>query len=155
MKPLAKVLLAGCSVLVLLAVAGIAGVAWFVRTHKDDFVAQARKARSDGAQTGRNLTEGRCVDDALSRYINDKGVLGGVRTRVWLEGCLEASQPTEGFCNGVPSESELMRTVHWRVGQCQARGFTGDSTCPNILAAVQQYCGGTSRSAKLAAAPSR
>src|SRR5258708_21853730 len=155
MKPIAKVLLAGCSVLVLLAVAGIAGLAWYVRAHKDDLLAQARKVRSDGAQTGRNLTEARCVDDALSRYINDKGVIGGVRTQVWLGGCLEASQPTEGFCNGVPSESEFMRTVNWRVDQCRARGLTGDSTCPNILAEVQRYCGGTSRSAKLAAAPSR
>jgi hypothetical protein len=154
MKPLAKYLLAGCSVLVLLAVGGIAGVAWFVRAHKGDLLAQARRVRSDGAQNGKNLTETLCVDEALSQYVNDRGTFGGVRTRVWLGGCLEASQATEGFCNGVPSESEFMRTVNWRVDQCRARGLTGDSACPNILAEVQQYCGGTSRSAKLAAASS-
>jgi len=79
--------------------------------------------------------------------------MGGVRVRMWLSGCLEASQPSEGFCNGVPPEREFMRTVTWRVEQCRARGLTGDSTCPNILAEVQQYCAGTSRSAKLAVVP--
>ena len=153
MKPLAKYLLAGCLVLVLLVIAGVAAVAWYVRTHKDDLLAQAREVRADGAKAGKDLSEGRCVDDALSRYSNDRGVIGGVRTRVWLSGCLEASQPTEGFCSGVPPESEFMRTVTWRVDQCRARGLAGDSTCPNILAEVQQYCAGASRSAKLAAAP--
>ncbi|HEX7676890.1 MAG TPA: hypothetical protein VF713_02115, partial [Thermoanaerobaculia bacterium] len=153
MKPLAKYLLAGCLVLVLLVIAGVAAVAWYVRTHKDDLLARAREVRADGAKAGKELTEARCVDDALSRYSNDRGVIGGVRTRVWLTGCLDTSQPTEGFCSGVPQEREFMRTVTWRVDQCRARGLAGDSTCPNILAEVQQYCGGTSRSAKLAAVP--
>lgn len=153
MKPLAKYLLAGCSVLVLLVIAGVAAVAWYVRTHGDDLLAQAREVRSDGVKAGKDLTEERCVDDALSRYSNDRGVIGGVRTRVWLSGCLEASQPTEGFCSGVPPESEFVRTAKWQVDQCRSRGLADDSTCPNILAEVQQYCRGASRSAKLAAVP--
>jgi len=64
MKPVAKYLLVGCSVLVLLAIAGVAGVAWYVRAHKDEFLTQARKVHSDGAQAGKDLTEARCIDDA-------------------------------------------------------------------------------------------
>src|SRR5258708_12894116 len=105
MKPIAKVLLAGCAVLVLLAVAGIAGVAWYVRAHKDDLLAQARKVRSDGAQAGRSLTEARCVDDALSRYVNDKGGIGGVPNQVWLRTPLEASHPPQGFFTVMPSQT--------------------------------------------------
>ena len=140
MKTFGKVMLAGCTILVLLLVAGIVASVWYFRAHKDEFVSSAKRVRAEGIAAGGQLTEAQCVDKALSRYLGERGIVGGVRSRVWLSGCLTTSRPTENFCAGVPPDGEITQSAMWRVAQCQARGFTGDSTCPNILAAVQEHC---------------
>jgi hypothetical protein len=61
---------------------------------------------------------------------------------------LESSAFDSGFCEGVPSTDELMRTVTWRVEQCRSRGFAGDSNCPNLFTEVQRYCYGPARAKK-------
>jgi hypothetical protein len=152
MKPAVRYSLIGCAIFALLLAAGIAGIAWYVNAHKGELVAKAKAVRSDGANAGKDLDESRCADESLSRYRTDGGMVGGMKKAVFLGGCLETSQISDGFCADVPREEEFMRSATWRVEQCRRHGFAGDSNCPNILAEVQRYCYGPVRVRKLTAA---
>jgi len=142
MKPVVKGVLIGCSVLVVLGVAAIVAIGWFVKTRSGDLVAKGKVIHSEGATFGRGTSESQCVATAMDRYRNDRGVVGGIKQRVWLSGCLETSTVETNFCDGVPAQDAIAGTVAWRVARCSDLGFAGDSTCPNILAEVQTYCGG-------------
>lgn len=37
-----------------------------------------------------------------------------VLSRIWLDACLKTSTFTDGFCNGVPSPDEMLRSASWR-----------------------------------------
>jgi hypothetical protein len=140
MKPLAKGLLIGCGSVVLLGIAAVVAVTLWFRSHGDELRAQGKAAQAAGAKAGAALMDGQCVDAALADYAKDRGMFNAVQARVWLAGCLGTARPTEGFCTGVPPESEIMRSATWRVARCDAHHLGGDSTCPNILAEWQQHC---------------
>ena len=140
MKPLAKGLLIGCGSVALLGIAAVVAVVLWFRAHGQELEAEGHAAHDAGAKAGAALMDGQCVDAALADYAKDRGMFSAVQARVWLAGCLGAARPTQGFCDGVPPESEIMRSATWRVARCDAHRLGGDSTCPNILAEVQQHC---------------
>src|SRR5260370_6123524 len=137
----------------MLLAAGIVGVAWFVNAHKDELVAKGKALRSDGENAGKGFDEPRCVDESLSRYRINGGMMGGIKTTVWLGGCLETSQISDGFCADVPREAELMQSAKWRVAQCRPHGLAGDFTPASILAEVQKNCYGPRSARKLPTVP--
>ena len=96
------------------------------------------------------VSESMCVAEAMTRYSRDRGMISGIKQRLWLAGCLETSKLDPEFCASVPPDSEIMRSASWRTSQCSTFGLGGDSTCPNILAEVQTYCAGTERRKKQA-----
>jgi hypothetical protein len=140
LSPATKGLLIGCGGVLLVGLAGaVAMVLWF-RSHGDELMASGKAAKAAGAKAGATLTDAQCVDGALGNYAGDRGLVGAVQARVWMNGCLGTARATEGFCRGVPREAEIMRSATWRVAGCDAHGLGGDSTCPNILAEVQKHC---------------
>jgi hypothetical protein len=138
MKPVVKGLLIGCGVLVVIGTIGVGGLVWFLNANKDKLIAQGKAVESEGTKFGKDVTEPKCVDEALSRYMKDSGITGTIQSSIWLDGCLTSSAFTDGFCDGVPSDDEITRTVVWRNEQCQKHGIGGQ--CGNVLAAVQKYC---------------
>ncbi|MGH8030173.1 MAG: hypothetical protein ACREO3_09585 [Arenimonas sp.] len=140
MKPAAKGLLIGCGSVVLLGVVSVIGIVVWFRAHGDELAAAGKAAQVAGATAGTSLADAQCVDTALANYTRDRGLVGAVQARVWLNGCLGTARATEGFCTNVPSEDQIMASATWRVAACDAHGLGGDSTCPNILAEVQQHC---------------
>ena len=148
MKPVVKGVIIGCSVLLVISVAAVTAVFWLVSSKKDKLMAQAQAIRSEGNEFGKGVSEPKCVDEGVSRYGNNRGVVGVIRSSVWMGGCLESSAFDSGFCAGVPSDDEIARTVTWRVEQCRGRGFAGDPNCQNIFAEVQRYCYGAVRAKK-------
>jgi hypothetical protein len=102
MKPLAKGLLAGCVVLIVLAGIGVLlGVRW-VNANKGRLRAQAEQVRTEGQQFGRTATTSACVAKAMENYRTDTSLLGEARSRIWLGACLDSSTPEDAFCAGIP-----------------------------------------------------
>jgi hypothetical protein len=140
MKPLAKGLLTGCIVmLVVAAIAAFAGMRW-LNANKGRLRAQADQARAEGREHGRSATASACVAKAMETYRGDMSFIGEARARVWLTGCLETSTPEDAFCAQVPPKDEIMRTVTWRLGECSRLGLDADKGCTRILQGVQSYC---------------
>lgn len=124
-------------VLLLVGVVGI-GVYWW-KTHKGEYIEAAKGAAEEGVRFGRGLDNQACVDAALSRHKQNPGFGTSIKLGLFLQGCLQASSETPGFCTDVPEESEIMKTVTWRLAQCQKAGFN-DSYCQQIVSQVQKYC---------------
>ena len=148
MNPILKVVLIGCGVIVVVGIVAVALIGWYVKSHGSDWMAQGKAIRAEGATFGRGTTESQCLTEAMSRYRAKRGMMSGIRQRIWLQGCLEASSFEPDFCSGVPAEEQFGATVRWRVSRCQDLGLQGDSTCPNILAEMQRYCAGPARRKK-------
>ena len=140
MRPVVKGLLIGCAAIVLIAGVLIAIGVRYVAKNKDKLMAQAGQVRADAQEFGRNATDSQCVAEGLSKYRVDASFTGQLKTRIWLDGCLEVSRPTPDFCSGVPLKSEFMKTVSWRLEECGKLGFPNDSQCGNLLTAVQDHC---------------
>lgn len=141
MKPVAKALLAGCVVLILLGIVAAGAGVWWIRQNKDRLVEKGKATRAEGQAFGRSATASACVDKALETYRGDSSaLLREVQARVWLGGCLDTATPESGICTGVPPESEILRSVTWRLAECSRRGLEGDKGCTRILDELQQYC---------------
>ncbi len=148
MHPALKVILIGCGVIVVVGIVAIALVGWYVKSHSGDWIAQGKAIRAEGAAYGKSVSESQCLGETMSRYRANRGMMSGIRQRVWLSGCLEAASLDAEFCSAVPAEQQFGSTVTWRVARCQDFGLQGDSTCPNILAEVQRYCASPARKKK-------
>jgi hypothetical protein len=142
-----KGLLIGCAVLAVIGIAiGVAGF-WWIRGHRDELLASGKTIQNDAMAFGKTVAEPRCVDEALARYLKDSGIVGSIRSSLWLDGCLKTSALTDGFCDGVPAMDEITRTAFWRNEQCSKRGLSGGQ-CTNVLAPWQNYCYSDIRSKK-------
>src|SRR6185369_5697260 len=106
MKPAVKGILIGCSVLTVIAIACILSVGVFVKSKGTDWIARGKEARAEGEAFGRGVSESVCVSEAMARYGRDRGMISGVKHRLWLSGCLQTSRLDPEFCTSVPPDSE-------------------------------------------------
>ena len=149
MSPVAKGFLIGCSILLVLGVVAVVAVVWFAKTKGTELMTRAEQARDQGLAFGKYTTESECQAEALKRYSGDRGIMSGVKHGVWLTGCLEASTLEPDFCKDVPAQTDIQAAAIWRTERCKAAGITGDASCPNVLAPVQEYCESSVRRQKM------
>ena len=136
----AKVLLAiGCGAGILLILAAIGGY-YFISSHKDQWVAEAKKVDEEGRVFAAGKTANDCVDEALRRLQIHSGFMDEVRTRTFLRGCLEAAADSPGVCDGVPPHREIIRTATWSLRDCARRGMPQSQPCTRALQELQTYC---------------
>ncbi len=139
MSTTAKVVLIIVSALGLLLVLVIGtGVYWWTQ-HGEEFVERSERAQAEGRAFGPTTDATGCLEEALARDARCDGLSCQVAANLFLESCLAASTASSGFCDGVPPESEMMKSVEWRASQCAERGRTG-SGCSELFARVQEYC---------------
>ena len=139
MQPGLKLTIGLISAGFLLTASGIAfGVYWWT-THKDPFLASGKAMIQAGANFGRTVDQQACWDSALVRHRADNSVGATIWTSLYVRGCLQASRVTPGFCRTIPSPSDTLRTVHWRLEQCEQAKFV-DNNCHHIFGAIQQSC---------------
>ena len=146
-----KGLLVGCLVLVFLGVIVLAALGWYVKQKAPEMLASAQSAESEGVSFGKGVSDSQCVSAALERYQANRGIAATVTQSIWLDGCFQTSTIEEKFCDGVPRESDLMRSATWRVARCEEAGIQQDVSCPNLVGRVQTYCEGNVRRSKLSA----
>ncbi len=135
----AKTLLAIGAVIVLLAVAAIAGLVWWLDANKERLKAQGDAAKSEAATFAAGRSQRDCVAEGLRRVSACDGLMCRALAEIFVEACLGAAEPTSGLCDGVPKTGEIMASVKWRLAQCAQRA--GDAKqCSNLMGAVQDYC---------------
>ncbi len=66
--------------------------------------------------------------------------MGSAAERIFLENCLNASRPTTGLCDSVPTTREILREASWAARQCHDRRFQ-DLYCSGLLQELADYCG--------------
>lgn len=126
---------------VLLAVGGYV----FYQNYGKDMIATIEQSLDEGKTFGGDSDESRCMDEALDRYRADRSMGTAIKTRIFLQGCLDASGGTAGFCDGVPGMFEFSRTVSWRQEKCEQVGLAGDQVCQQLFEEMQKYCLGKGR----------
>lgn len=134
-----KVLLAiGCGFVLMLIIIGAAGI-YFFRSHKDQWLAEAKKVDEEGRAYAAGRTANDCIDESLRRLRVHSGFMDEVRIRTFLNGCLDASAESPQLCEGVPPQSEILRTAQWSIGECARRGMPRNQPCTRVHE-VQKYC---------------
>jgi hypothetical protein len=134
--------LLGCGGLLLFVVlVGIAS-AIYISRHGKDIVAGMENAERDGIATARTTDEKGCVAATEAR-IRKAGVMtSAVSGGVFLQYCLRSSQPTPGFCDGVPPRSDFTRSSAWQQMRCRASSLNPREgmICGAMTPGIQGYC---------------
>lgn len=127
--------LIGCGVLLLLAIAGVvaAGIWW--KRNEGGITAEAVVAAREGARFGIANDEAACFEQAKQRAGGAMTVAGSFSVGAYMRSCLEFSRQTSAFCDDVPPQSALRRTIEWQAARCG-----DDADCRNVAQVVQQYC---------------
>jgi uncharacterized RDD family membrane protein YckC len=120
--------------------AGWGMVRWF-QGHASEFRAAGQRASSDAATFGKSHDQADCLAEALRRSDACTGILCRASARIFLKASLPNARPTTGFCDGMPPQSEFMKSVYWRVGRCSQMGRPQDQFCDQMLQEVQSFCG--------------
>ena len=129
--------------LFLLGLIAVAGVVYWVYQSKDRWiqsVEQIGKDAQDAKEIGAKTDNEGCLKEALARHKRDNSLTGQISTHGFLVACLEASKPSQGFCDGVPQPDEEMQSADWTLKKCSDLGLQNDQTCYVILIPVQAYC---------------
>jgi len=131
-----KILLIVAIVVVVLVLGVVGtGVVWWMK-NKDALIARAKEGKEFGGHSDNQA----CVDEALNRYKKEPGFGSAMSTNIFLRGCLEASKPTDGFCESVPKTTEFMKSAEWQREQCRGVDLAKDSYCRQLFQPVQQFC---------------
>jgi hypothetical protein len=126
--------------LFLLGIIAAAGVVYWVYQNKDRWVQSAEKLVKEAREFGAKTNNGGCLEEALSRHKRDKSITGRISTQGFLTVCLQASEPSPGFCEGVPPQNEILKSANWALKKCADAGLQNDQGCQQIFGAVQSYC---------------
>ena len=129
--------------LFLLGLVAVAGVVYWVYQSKDKLVQsveQIGKDVKDAKEIGAKTDKEGCLKEALARHKRDNSLTGQILTQAFLSACLEASKPSQGFCDGVPHPDDNMQLADWTLKKCSDLGLQNDQTCYVILIPVQAYC---------------
>jgi hypothetical protein len=126
-------------VFALLLGAGGVGYIWW-RVNGEELVEAGQQAMEEGRAFGETGDKAGCVAVALERVADCEGFSCELSVQVFLTGCLASSQATPGFCAGVPRRREILGTVRWRAGVCDAVQLPADGSCGRLLGPVQEFC---------------
>jgi hypothetical protein len=136
----AKVLLGiGCGI-GLLIIAGIAAGYFFINSHKDEWMAEGKKQQEEGRTYAAGKTANDCVDESLRRLRSGGGIMGEVRVRVFLRGCVDAAAESPQLCESAPPRTEFIRSARWTLDECARRGMPQSQPCSRVMQELQKYC---------------
>jgi hypothetical protein len=131
-----------CLVLAAVAVVGLGALLW--SRHGDDLVRAGRRQIAHGKAYGMNTDESGCLRAALGRYKGNPGLTGSIAAGVFVRACWQTSRQTAGFCDGVPTQLDLLRTVRWQAEQSRKAGVD-EQFGGQIFAQLQAYCDAKAR----------
>jgi hypothetical protein len=135
-----KIVLAILAVLfALFLVVGFIGFR-YLQAHKDEWVAQGKKAQQEGEAFAAGKEATQCVDEAVRQIAGCNGLPCEIRVRLFLGGCLGKATPSAQLCANVPHRSEVIRSAKWSLDECAQRGLPNNPPCTRLMQEVQRYC---------------
>jgi hypothetical protein len=126
--------------LFLLGIIVVGGLVYWFYQNKGRLIRAAENIGKEAKEFGAKTNNQGCLEEALSRHKRDKSFTGRITTQGFLTLCLQASQPSPGFCDGVPPQNEIMKSASWRLKKCSDAGLQNDQGCQQLFGAVQTYC---------------
>jgi len=142
----ASLLVAGIIILII-TICVAAGITWWKHYGKE-VVDYSKTVFEQGRQEGRNSSETDCMKSAADRFRIDNSIDKMVGNSIRMRACLSTAQPSELFCEGVPSKRDISETVKWRIGKCPEMGLK-EKDCGGVLSVMQEYCYSKERLGKL------
>lgn len=136
----AKVLLIIGAILLLLLIGLAAMGVYLWREYGQGMLESGQQAMSQGAEFGSRTDNEGCVAEGVARHRQASGFGELIKTNLFLRGCLEASAPTPGFCDGVPSQTDFIEAAKWQKRQCDQHGLSVEKQCTQLFSSVQTYC---------------
>ena len=135
-----KVFLIILAVFVLLIlVAGIVGLHW-IHSHAGELKAEGMKIRAEAAAFGRDKDPNACVDETFARLSRCDDFVCEAKIRVFLTGCVAASNKPAGFCASIPRRDQYIDSAKWVLAECERRGRPNDQRCARVIAGLQEAC---------------
>ena len=121
MTSITKQILIAFGIVALLFVVGIGaliGVVLYFTSGKD-FDQQYEVKKVEGREFGKTTEQQGCMQEGLKRAktIKAYNINPVMFNKAFVEECLKASRPTQGFCDGVPSKWNPTSS-DWEVKQC-------------------------------------
>jgi hypothetical protein len=92
-----------------------------------------------GIMFGKSTTDNGCLRMVTEVGKTCSGLECQVKNGVFFQNCLKESEKTLEFCEGVPSTSDISRSIRWQLVVCDKLGLS-DSGCNNILSVMQRHC---------------
>lgn len=133
----------GCLVAAVLGTLLLAGGGFFFyQYYGKDMIVAIEQSLDEGKTFGGDSDEWRCMNEALDRHRAARDITSAIKTRIFLQGCLDASGGAAGFCDGVPGVFEFSRTISWREEKCEQANLAGDQGCQQLFEEMQKYCVG-------------
>ncbi len=126
--------------LFLLGIIGVAGVVYWVYQNKDRWVQSVEQIGKEAKEFGAKTDNEGCLKEALARHKRDKSLTGQISIQGFLLVCLPASEPSPGFCDGVPEQNERTESANWTLKKSSDAGMQKDQSCQLLFGAVQSYC---------------
>jgi hypothetical protein len=126
--------------LFLLGLIAVAGVVYWVYQNKDRWVQSAEQIGKEAKEFGARTDNEGCLKESLARHKRDKSFTGQITAQGFMIVCLQASEPSPGFCDGVPEQSEIIESATWTMKKCSDTGMQNDQSCQRLFGAIQSYC---------------
>src|SRR3954466_4206744 len=102
-----KVVLVVVGLFVVLAVVGVVGLFYVAKKYGPGLMEAGKHSMDEGQEYGRRTDNEGCVNEAVARHARASGIGDMISNGIFMRACLEASRPTPGFCDGVPSRLEF------------------------------------------------
>jgi hypothetical protein len=100
-------------------------------------------ARKDGAEFGKTTDNIGCQTKALemAKPLTMSDITEQVKVQYFNDGCLPASRPTEGFCDGLPSEQkDIWNNDRAKDAECEKAGMKDSLPCRAVMKARLEFC---------------
>ena len=125
-------------VMVLVLAVGVGGDLWW-KNNGDTMVADAKAAMDEGRRFAAGKDSWACVDEG-ARRAKGAGLTGAIATRLFLDACLKGARLAPGFCDAVPSPSEILTAVSWQAQLNQKYGLNPPFETAAVPQALQAFC---------------
>jgi hypothetical protein len=101
---------------------------------------QSREAaEAEGRLYGTGRQDHECLPQTLRRDGDCEDVVCEASTGAFLSECLDASQPTPGYCSRMPASSDVRASLQWRLRVC-GRFRRADRFCRALMSETQAHC---------------
>jgi hypothetical protein len=135
-----KVVLIVGGLLVVLVVAAALGLFFVAKKYGPGLMEAGKHSIEEGRDYGRRTDNEGCLNEAVARHGRAAGFGDLISNNIFLHSCLDASRPTPGFCDDVPTALEFMKSARWQLDECKRYGLSTEKQCGQLFQQVQQFC---------------